>query len=64
VDRRRGSVIDPRHPHRGHLNDRQLEQLRNLMDWQLRRMGYDPLEVNLAFRDLAERKQKKGWVNP
>lgn len=29
------------------INDRKLNQLRMLADWQLRNMGYDPIAVTL-----------------
>lgn len=29
------------------VNDRKLSQLKMLADWQLRNLGYDPIEVTL-----------------
>lgn len=36
------------------INRRTLEELRMLMDWQLRDLGYDPLSVNEACRKADE----------
>lgn len=42
------------------LNDRQIDRLRMLADWQLRQMGYDPAEVTARCRELDERMQRPG----
>lgn len=42
------------------MNDRKLEQLRMLMDWQLVELGFDPLEINRLCQEKDER-DKDEW---
>lgn len=32
-----------------------VEQLRMLMDWQIRNLGYDPDSINVACRDIEDK---------
>ena len=36
------------------LNNRKIESLRMLMDWQIREMGYDVAEVNRALQRIDD----------
>lgn len=36
------------------MNRRKLEQLRMLMDWQLRQLGYDPAEITRLCQEVDE----------
>jgi len=40
------------------MNRRKLEQLRMLADWQLRQMGYDPMEITRLCGEADERDEK------